>query len=266
MVNGAAPCLRIPHSRCNDLPEDALAACGYRILTRSREAGVDMFAKQRNSLSLFFQGHPEYDAATLLREYRRDIGRFLRGERENYPAMPVGYFDAAATAVLSAFRERALIDRYEELLAFFPMETVKSGLINPWRMSAIAIYRNWLSHLSAAHAAELRVGAEVVARVEAGMRRPRHSGCSRAGRPASRTGLSSLQLPSGSAKRRNQPWFYLLFAFPPVNDAVPRILERAVRQSVVLQPRHRRPAARPHSSGMDHRRQTRSAIETARAK
>ena len=85
--------LPMPHSRWNEIPEDALLACGYRVLTRSEDAGVDAFVKQRKSLFVFFQGHPEYDAMTLLLEYRRDIGRFLRGERETYPPMPQGYFD-----------------------------------------------------------------------------------------------------------------------------------------------------------------------------
>jgi homoserine O-succinyltransferase len=153
IVRDTAQHLCLPHSRWNDLNADALTGCGYRILTWSREAGVDMFAKQRSSLSIFFQGHPEYDTATLLREYRRDIGRFLRGERESYPAMPAGYVDAGAKALLGAFRERALVDRGEDLLAEFPMNAVEAGLSNGWRMSAIAIYRNWISHLSSARAA-----------------------------------------------------------------------------------------------------------------
>src|SRR5713226_6940543 len=33
--------MRIAHSRCNELAEQALASCGYTILTRSPEAGVD---------------------------------------------------------------------------------------------------------------------------------------------------------------------------------------------------------------------------------
>ena len=74
--------MNIPHSRGNDLAERDLKAAGYRILTRAPVAGVDMFARQEGSFHLFFQGHPEYEPATLLREYRRDIGRFLRGERD----------------------------------------------------------------------------------------------------------------------------------------------------------------------------------------
>src|SRR6185437_3300038 len=61
--------LRVPHSRHNGLDEAELSAAGYRILTRSATAGADIFARQERSLFLFFQGHPEYDATSLLREY-----------------------------------------------------------------------------------------------------------------------------------------------------------------------------------------------------
>src|ERR1700761_6679082 len=90
--------LWVPHSRYNDLPEEALTACGYTILTRSKSAGVDTFAKQNGSFFLFFQGHPEYEADSLLREYRRDVARYLGRERERYPALPVGYFSEEAAA------------------------------------------------------------------------------------------------------------------------------------------------------------------------
>jgi homoserine O-succinyltransferase len=39
-----------PHSRWNDVPEDALVAAGYTILTRSPEIGVDTFVKDDRSL------------------------------------------------------------------------------------------------------------------------------------------------------------------------------------------------------------------------
>ncbi len=55
-------------------------------------AGVDMFARQERSFHLFLQGHPEYEPGTLLREYRRDIGRYLRGEREQLSASAAGLF------------------------------------------------------------------------------------------------------------------------------------------------------------------------------
>ncbi len=85
--------LKIAHSRLNELRESDLVARGYQILTASQEAGVDIFTKQFDSQFVFFQGHPEYDALSLQREYLRDITRFLAGERDSYPACPAGYFD-----------------------------------------------------------------------------------------------------------------------------------------------------------------------------
>src|SRR5579863_4477189 len=141
--------LQMPHSRWNEIPEDALLRCGYRVLTRSEDAGVDAFVKQRKSLFVFFQGHPEYEADTLLREYRRDIGRFLSGERDSYPSMPQGYFDEETVRALTAVRQRALSDCRQELLADFPMTLVAGKVRNPWRSVAVSLYRNWLLYLSA---------------------------------------------------------------------------------------------------------------------
>jgi len=147
MLNAVTPPMQVPHSRGNDLPERALKEAGYRILTRSAAAGVDMFCRQEQSFHLFLQGHPEYEADTLLREYRRDIGRYLRGERESYPAMPRGYFDEEAKIALDAFRARALAERSADLLKSFPLHRLESGLAGGWRPSAIGIYQNWLDYL-----------------------------------------------------------------------------------------------------------------------
>jgi homoserine O-succinyltransferase len=149
LLQGAAAQLRIPHSRWNDLREADLTSCGYDALTRSEAAGLDMFVKMRSSLYVFFQGHPEYETGTLLREYRRDVGRYLRGEREDYPPIPEGYFHRYATSLLNAFREQALGDRRDDLLASFPMHSLEAALTNPWRPAAISIYANWLSYLVA---------------------------------------------------------------------------------------------------------------------
>jgi homoserine O-succinyltransferase len=148
MVGVPSP-LRIAHSRWNELHESELAASDYTILTRSAEAGVDTFVKQKKSLFVFFQGHPEYDERALLREFRRDIGRFLRRERETYPETPHGYFDDNAAVVLAAFRERALSERREELLDNFPAALVEGRLKPMCGSSTTRVYGNWLSHLSA---------------------------------------------------------------------------------------------------------------------
>lgn len=149
LLAGAPSPMRVPHSRYNGLAEKALVAGGYRILTRSAEAGVDAFIKDGadRSLSLFFQGHPEYDADSLLREYRRDVGRFLRGERDRYPSAPQGLLGDEATAVAEAFRQRAIADRRASLLAEFPMNALAAETKNTWRADAAGIYRNWMDLL-----------------------------------------------------------------------------------------------------------------------
>ncbi|SED81119.1 homoserine O-succinyltransferase [Rhizobiales bacterium GAS191] len=149
LLSGMPTPLSIPHARCNELKESELVSHGYRVLTRSSEAGVDMFVKQWRSLFVFFQGHPEYDVDSLLREYRRDIGRFLRGESESCPPIPKNYFDARSESALLAFEAGGRADRSPEMLASFPDDLViRSELVRNWRASAIPVIRNWLFYLA----------------------------------------------------------------------------------------------------------------------
>ena len=159
MTRGVATPMRIPHSRLNDLPERALKSCGYRILTRSVVAGVDMFAKQERCLHVFLQGHPEYEADSLLREYRRDIDRYLRGERDDYPGVPQRYFSEEAAAWANSFRKRALADRDGKLIKAFPMRELGEGLQSRWRGAAAAIYQNWFGYLKEGKANQRAPGA-----------------------------------------------------------------------------------------------------------
>jgi homoserine O-succinyltransferase len=141
--------LQMPHSRWNDIAESELTDCGYRILTRASDGSVDAFTKQRESLFVYFQGHPEYEAKTLLLEYRRDVGRYLRGEIGAYPPLPEGYFDPHTTDIFAALRERAITDRRPELLADFPAVTVGKCISNTWQSASARVYRNWLACISA---------------------------------------------------------------------------------------------------------------------
>jgi homoserine O-succinyltransferase len=153
---------RLPHSRYNEVPEDALRAHGYRILSRSAASGADIFVKeawarqagtrQAGPLFLFCQGHPEYDADTLLREYRRDVGQFLAGGRGAYPALPQSYFSPHAVALLTEFRARTevhpTVADAAASLADFPLAACAAGLSHSWHALAIGLYDNWLTHLA----------------------------------------------------------------------------------------------------------------------
>ncbi len=135
----------VPHSRQNGLSEDALVSKSYRILSESSEVGADMFVKETKSLFVFLQGHPEYGRTALLREYRRDIRRFIAGERDKYPEMPRGYFDEETARAFARFRERTLQNRTEQLLNL-PEAEAKLPFV--WHEFAVRLYTNWLSYLA----------------------------------------------------------------------------------------------------------------------
>jgi homoserine O-succinyltransferase len=133
-----------PHSRLNGLDQGELAAKGYVTVTRARDAGVDVFMKEGPSLSVFFQGHPEYEADTLAREYRRDFLRFLRGETPQPPQPPRNYFPPDLTARLMTLAERAATASTSELAALFPPEALDLKTA-PWRSTSLVLFRNWLA-------------------------------------------------------------------------------------------------------------------------
>ncbi len=149
LLAGIPPSWHVPHSRYNGLPESRLTARGYQILSESDGTGADIFVRQRASLFVFFQGHPEYDRFALFREYRRDVIRFLTGQREVYPEMPVGYFDDDTAAEMAAFRQRAVRHRGADMLDSLPDDINGANIRHAWHETAVAIYANWVSHLAA---------------------------------------------------------------------------------------------------------------------
>jgi homoserine O-succinyltransferase len=150
ILEGTQQLFPMPHSRWNEIPEGSLRGHDYEVLTESMESGIGIFAKQQTScLFVFLQGHPEYETLSLLGEYRRDVGRFLRGESEQYPTMPRHYFREPVQQLLLEFRERAVEDRRAELLTRFPVTKASLGVENTWRQGAQQLYRNWLSLLRA---------------------------------------------------------------------------------------------------------------------
>lgn len=147
-LTGAAPApLKVSHSRLNEITEGDLTQAGYRVLTRSALAGVDIFVRQYASRFVFFQGHPEYDALSLQREYLRDIGRYLARERENYPAVPVSYFDAATEEKLARFEKQAKHERHPALANDLPALNLRADIAAG--SAAAALFRNWLQYLGA---------------------------------------------------------------------------------------------------------------------
>ena len=152
----------MPHSRYNGLSEEALRAAGYTIMTSSQLAGVDMFSKRTPSYFVFLQGHPEYDSDTLMREYRRDVLRYLKHERDIYPDIPENYFDAETEAALETFKRMARNARRSGSKSSFPDLSQKIPQIGCWHTSAAKIFRNWIQYVATLKMQQLsRQGAAV---------------------------------------------------------------------------------------------------------
>ncbi|HWY60982.1 MAG TPA: homoserine O-succinyltransferase [Rhizomicrobium sp.] len=140
--------IQVPHSRRDTIAESDLVSQGYRILSRLSGGGVDSFARTMpgRSLFLFLQGHPEYGAETLGREYLRDMGRFLRGESDERPAVPECYFDRATEYALAALdaspRGSDDLEHHSGIISgALPLQS--------WRSHTIKLFGNWLALVAA---------------------------------------------------------------------------------------------------------------------
>ncbi|CCE07475.1 Homoserine O-succinyltransferase (Homoserine O-transsuccinylase) (HTS) [Bradyrhizobium sp. STM 3843] len=138
--------LKVSHSRFNTVDEQDLVSRGYQILTRSNDVGVDIFSRDLPSRFVFFQGHPEYDALSLQREYMRDIARYLSGERRDYPKIPVSYFDPQTEDVLRRFEVRARQRRDPTLAAELPGLRLRPDLAAG--AAATLLFSNWVGGLA----------------------------------------------------------------------------------------------------------------------
>lgn len=137
----------VPHSRLNELRERELVASGYEMLTVSEEAGVDAFVRRDRSLFVLLQGHPEYEAASLLNEYRRDVGRYLRGESAAAPVVPRNFFESKTQTLLDSLTEQARTKQKPDLLR----EALSVDLEcapQKWEPWSTIVFRNWLAYIA----------------------------------------------------------------------------------------------------------------------
>lgn len=138
----------VPHSRFNDIGRDQFEAAGLRILAESREAGVHLAVSPDRFRFVYFQGHPEYDTISLLKEYKREVNLYTQGRRADYPPFPENYFTLRTRAILEEYGERVIAARAAgEPAPDFPEERVVDTLHNTWRDTAAAVINNWIGRV-----------------------------------------------------------------------------------------------------------------------
>ncbi len=134
-----------PHSRYNDISRAQLEAAGLKSLAESADGGVLISASPDQFRIIYFQGHPEYDFNSLLKEYKREAQRFLRGELAAPPRFPDHYLSAAAAELAADWIDDARRARDAgEPPPAMPASEIEALLDNTWSDTAKAIVANWL--------------------------------------------------------------------------------------------------------------------------
>jgi len=135
----------VPHSRYNEITRLQLENAGLTVLVESEAGGVHMAVSPDQFRMIYFQGHPEYDKNSLLKEYKREVNRYLAGELSSPPPVPENYFSAEATELaqqLVAQAKQAQLDG--KPLTGFDEERLETMLDNTWGDTAKALVNNWL--------------------------------------------------------------------------------------------------------------------------
>ena len=134
-----------PHSHVYEMTRADVEPTGVQVLSESEEAGFHQAVSADGFRFVFFQGHPEYDKVSLAKEYKREVTRFVAGERETYPGYPERYFAARALEILDRHRDEVMeaIARGATPPAF-PDAELEPRLDNTWTDTGKAMFNNWL--------------------------------------------------------------------------------------------------------------------------
>ena len=134
-----------PHSRYNEITTAQLEQAGLHVLVESDVAGVHLAVSPDQFRIVYFQGHPEYDAVSLLKEYKREVIRFFNGEREHGPRYPENYFSVEAGEIAKRYFHKAEAAAAKgDDLPPFPDKELEALVDNTWGDTGKAIVNNWL--------------------------------------------------------------------------------------------------------------------------
>jgi homoserine O-succinyltransferase len=138
----------VPHSRFNEIGRHQFDAAGLRVLVESEQAGVHLAVSEDGLRLVFFQGHPEYDTVSLFKEYKREVNRFVAGEREDYPPFPEGYIGLRDRALLEEHRGRIVEAMGSgRVPPEVPEVRIAARLDNTWHDTAEGVVGSWMGKI-----------------------------------------------------------------------------------------------------------------------
>ncbi len=115
----------VPHSRFNSISPAQFKQAGMKTLIASEDAGAHITVSPDGFRLVCMQGHPEYDAISLLKEYQREVKRFESGELASPPPRPENYFPA-------------------EKVDLSDIDKLTANIENTWTDSARSIIASWI--------------------------------------------------------------------------------------------------------------------------
>lgn len=145
LVLGVNTRFDVPHSRFNQVDRSQFEAAGLHVLAESAAAGVHLAVSEDGFRLVFFQGHPEYDSISLLKEYKREVMLYAAGKRPDFPPFPENYFTPQTQALLEEYREA--LDRARaagDPLPDLPETLLLPHIDNTWHDTAEAVINNWV--------------------------------------------------------------------------------------------------------------------------
>ena len=134
----------VPHSRWNSITREQIEDAGLTVLIQSFDGEIHMAVSPDQLRMVYFQGHPEYDINSLLKEYKRDLLGYFHGQNAQ-PPYPENYFPIDARDIAERFVRQAqsALENGRELPEF-PEDEFLPWLDNTWGDTAKAIFNNWL--------------------------------------------------------------------------------------------------------------------------
>ena len=118
---------------------------GICVLAEGVEAGVYAAVSQNPLEFLFLQGHPEYDANSLLKEFKREVQRFCDDVIPGFPRVPEHCFGDDAIETIAHFRAAVVGAKAKGgPLPDFPEQQLEAHLENVWSTTGHRLFGNLL--------------------------------------------------------------------------------------------------------------------------
>ena len=145
LINDINTRFDVPHSRWNVVSPQQFNDKKLRILVQSDNDMVHLATSPDGFRHVLFQGHPEYDTISLLKEYKREVILFHQGQLDHYPPFPENYLGTFEKAILNEYRFLCERTRQQGTdLPEFPEILISHNIDITWHDTAVEVIGNWM--------------------------------------------------------------------------------------------------------------------------